>query len=151
MKIIVFILFGIYIFSLSSYSQCDSLLYDDYMKEIDSNAIILKTFNVQLDKMDESGLTPFAKFPTNFEIGKKYEFIVVWDTVNYNSKAILQHYYSKKDRIIATNYQMNKNIIHHSFYFQNPSVEKSEIWVNFEHGNAGCAVVVITEIKDKIE
>ncbi len=126
-------------------AQCDKELVKIAKSKLSENEVLINEFKVKLNKADINDPAPVAKFSQKLEEGKKYRLRTVSDKEEYNSSGILRLFES--NRLLATNHEGSTDKVYELFTFICNSTGDYKLLVTFKDGKAGCAVVIVSEVK----
>jgi len=144
MKKVVLITF-LLISGLAVNAQCDKELVKIAKSKLSENEVLINEFKVKLSKADINDPAPVAKFSQKLEEGRKYRLRTVSDNKEYNSSGILRLFES--NRLLVTNHEASKDKVHELFTFKCLKTGDYKLLITFHDGKAGCAVVIISEVK----
>jgi hypothetical protein len=144
MKRIIFISILLTV-GLVANAQCNNTLVEKAKSEITKNEIPKQSFQVELEEASIKDPSPAARFSLPLEKETKYRLRIVNDTIKYNSTGIIKLY--DDDRLLGISYANQTDTCYPFFDFKCTTKGVFHLFITFKDGKAGCAVVVVSEVK----
>ena len=142
---VLFIIFVLaLVYNFQGYSQCNAKLVDIAVGQ-NRGATYLKDFRVKLPAAQKGKPKPIARFKIMLNSGNHYRFNVA-KAQEFQGVPIIQLYEGKK--LIGTSYLASKNKDFKMFDFLCTKTTTYELIVTFKDGKAGCAVAVLSLVRD---
>jgi len=126
-------------------AQCNKDLVEIAKSKLTDSEVFIKEFKVKLKKADVNDPAPVAKFSQKLEKGHKYRFRIESDKTENNSNGILRIF--ENNEFLGTTYEEKRDECHDSFVFVCEKTMEYKLLVTFHNGEAGCAVVVVSELE----
>lgn len=126
-------------------AQCSKKLVERAKSQITKDEVFINDFKVKLKEADINEPAPVAKFSQKLEEGIKYRLRIISDKEEYNSSCILRLF--EGNRLLGTNHEASTDKVYELFTFICNSTGDYKLLVTFKDGKAGCAVVLVTQVK----
>ncbi len=140
-KILFSLLILFYVFSFSSYAQCDEDLLKQALQEMGDGQYI-KDFKIELLNAKNDMKSGQIKFSIVLQSKSQYKFNVVDDSSN-KEKTTLQLYYS--DKLLVSNFDKGKHYKSCQFICGKTGIYK--LVFSFKGGEDGCSSSVLSLVK----
>ena len=151
MKKILYIILIISIFVLGkqtkTYAQCNNQLVTICSGNLSSKATYLKELKVRLQAKQPGKKAPIARYALMLSKGTHYRFSVC-NAKEFSGKAIIQ-LYDNNNRLLGSSYNPSNKKHYPAFDFLCNKSSVYKVLVSFEGGKEGCAVGILSMIKDK--
>jgi len=144
-KFTLFIIFAsLLLINYNADAQCNAKLVDIAVGQ-NRGATYLKDFRVKLPEAKPGKPTPIARFKIMLNSGNHYRFNVA-KAQEFAGTPIIQLYEGKK--LLGTSYLASKNKDFKMFDFLCTKTTTYELIVTFKDGKAGCAVAVLSLVRE---
>jgi len=126
-------------------AQCNEMLVEKAKSKMTNNEIFLKELKIELKKASVDDPAPVARFSISLAKNIKYRLRIENDSINHNSNGIIKLY--DDDRLLGISYANQKDTCYPFFDFKCTTKGIYHVFVTFKDGKAGCAVVIVSEVK----
>ncbi len=150
MKKILYIILIITIFILGkqtkTYAQCNNKLVTICSGGLTKNATYLKELKVRLQAKQSGKKAPIARYALMLSKGTHYR-LSICNAKEFSGKAIIQ-LYDNNNRLLGSSYNPSTKKHYSAFDFICNKSAVYKVLVSFEDGKEGCAVGILSMIKN---
>jgi len=151
MKKILYIILIITLFILGNknkiYAQCNNQLVTICSGHLNKKATYLKELKVRLKAKESGKKAPVARYVLMLSKGTHYRFSIC-NAKEFSGKAVIQ-LYDNNNRLLGSSYNPSTKKHYPAFDFLCNKSAVYKVLVSFENGKEGCAVGILSMIKDK--
>lgn len=126
-------------------AQCDNNLVEKAKSKMTKNEIPKKEFKIELKEASIKDPSPVARFSLVLEKATKYRLRIENDSIKHNSNGIIKLYDNNK--LLGISYADQTDTCYPFFDFKCTTTRVYHLFITFKDGKAGCAVVVLSEVK----
>ena len=146
MKKFIFLLFMLGLISATdTKAQCNEELVKMATAEL-KNSTYLKDFRIRLKKAEKNKPAPVARYSVYLNKGTHYRFSIC-NSPDFEGKAIMQLFDS--DVLLGSTYNADTKKDYFAFDFMCSKSASYQILATFQEGKEGCAVGILSMVKDK--